>query len=400
VGGRAPSSTPDGRQRLRALLDPGSLVERYAVQGPRDAGDGERRTDDGVVAGAGTIGGRDVAVHALGPLPGGGSIGEAGAAKISWIQELALRDRIPVIGLADWRGCGRPGDVGALARWADVLRLHARSSGLVPQIAVVSGPCGGASHAAALSDLVIALDAAGEDLRRGLADLGAADEAEAASLLRRLLSHLPSSGDETAPRGPGAEDPEAGRPALQELAGGRFDVREVAAQLLDGGDLLEVQRAFAPGIVVGFGRLDGHAIGLVANQGLVEAGAIEADAAAKAARFVRLCDAFNLPLLSLVDTAGTGESTAGSRQEAQLVHAYASATVPRLTVAIGAASGAGYLLMSPRQLGADLYLAWPTAAVGAPTPLPAAERGFVDAVIEPARTRAELIRGLRLRRRA
>ena len=394
AGGR----TAAARQRLEALLDPGSFVERFSFTGAPGPGAG---LDEGAeaVVGVGTVDGRDVAVHAVGPLPPGGSLGEQGAAKVAWALELALRSRIPIVGLADWRGARPAEDLAALARWADVLRLHVRASGVVPQVALVFGRGPGASYAAELSDFVIAVDAGAEDGPECGAHFLAADEGVARSCLRLLLSHLPGCSGETPLRQPYVPDPEGREPEALPLAslppGQPYDMCEVAAGLVDGGELLWIRPLPGPGLLAGFGRLDGHPVGVVASQPMLCAGTIDAGAASKAARFVRFCDAFNLPVLSLIDTAGVA-ADAPAQQAAQLVYAYAEATVPRLAVVTGAVRGSGYLLMSPRVAGADLSLAWPAVKVAAAGPEPAAERGLVDAVVEPRETRRELIRVLRL----
>jgi propionyl-CoA carboxylase beta chain len=377
------------RSRIEALLDPGSFVERDGAAGAGDAG-------ARAVVGTGTIDGRDVAVHAL-VAGSGGALGEATAAKIAEIQDLALRSRIPIVAVDD-AGPRTYEGLTALAGHAGICLRIVRSSGVVPQVSVVLGPAAGpAGHAPALTDFVLALS--GTAAATGAAHFLAEDEAACRRTLRALLSHLPSHSGEAPPFLPTADPPDRADAELQALAtagsGQGRDVRETVTRLLDEGRFLEVQPFHAQSVVVGFGRLGGHVAGIVASQPAVRAGAIDAPAAGKAARFVRLCDAFNVPLVSLVDTPG---STEGGAHGAALLRAYAAVTVPRLTVVTGRATGDAYALMSPRQLGGELSLAWPSAEIGeaGSGPYAAAERGYVDDVIEPRQTRRALVRGLEL----
>jgi acetyl-CoA carboxylase carboxyltransferase component len=239
----------------------------------------------------------------------------------------------------------------------------------------------------------------GPGVSPGAAHLVAEDEAECWRAVRAVLSHLPSHSGEAPPFQPAADPSDRGDAALQTLvpesADGQYDMREVVTRLLDDGRFLEVQPFFAQNVLVGFGRLGGHVAGVVANQPRVLAGALDAAASGKAARFVRLCDAFNVPLVSLVDTPG---SPAGTAHGVALLRAYAEATVPKLAVITRRAVGDAYATMSPKQLGADLNLAWPSAEIGDAVagPYAAAERGHVDAVIEPRETRRALVRSLEL----
>jgi propionyl-CoA carboxylase beta chain len=389
----APEQGPQAsaRSRIEALLDAGSFVELDGLAGARDPG-------ARAVVGLGTIDGRDVALYAL-VAGSGGSLGEATAAKIVKIQELALRSRIPIAALDD-SGPRTYEGLTALAGHADICRRHVRASGVVPQLSVVLGPgTGAAAHTPALSDFVVAASGTGAWGAPEAAHFLVEDEAACWRTLRALLSHLPSHSGEAPPFLPTADPPDRADPALQALAargaGRHRDAREVVARVLDEGRFLEVQPSFAENVLVGFGRLGGHVAGVVANQPAVRAGAIDAAASGKAARFVRFCDAFNVPLVSLVDTPG---SAAGAAHGVALLRAYARATVPRLTVITGRATGDAYGLMSPRQLGADLSLAWPSAEIAeaGSGPYAAAERGYVDDVIEPRETRRALVRGLEL----
>jgi acetyl-CoA carboxylase carboxyltransferase component len=358
------------RERIEALSDPGTFFELDAIPG---------RPDDGVVAGVATIDGRDVALYAAGDAG-------AAAARIVKVRDLALRSRIPVIGLED---CGAPpgGDLPALAGRADVLQRMVRASGVIPQLAVAAGPHPG--PAATLADFVLTVAGTGCQ-----AHFTAGDEAGCWLDVRRLLSYLPANNGESPPFGATDDPGDRVEPELQALAGtaAPFDVDDVIARVLDDGGFLEAQAGVALNLVAGFGRLGGHAVGVVANQPATQSGAIDAAAEAKAARFVRTCDAFNVPLVTLVDTSGLGPDGHGTR----LAYAYAEATVPKLTVILRRAPGDAYGVMAPRPLGADLVLAWPGAEIAGADVYAAAERGHVDDVIEPRETRRALVRGLEL----
>jgi acetyl-CoA carboxylase carboxyltransferase component len=464
---------PDARERIDALLDPGSFVEldMFATARATGLGMDERRVPgDGVVVGFGTIDGRDVAVYAYDPTVLGGSLGEVTAEKIVKVQELALRTRIPIIGINDSGGARIQEGVAALAGYADIFYRNVRSSGVIPQLSVIAGPCtGGAVYSPALTDFIFMVAETGHlfitgpevvrvttgeevgfdelgggevhSTRSGVAHFLAPTEAECWADVHRLLSYLPSSNADQPPLRPTDDDVERADPELQTLVPDSpnlpYDMREVALRLLDDRRLLEVQPFFAMNMLVGFGHLGGHPVGVVANQPKVLAGAIDIDASTKAARFIRFCDAFNVPILSLVDVPGYLPGTAQEhggiiRHGAKLLYAYAEATVPKLAVITRKDYGGAYCVMSPKQMGADLNLAWPSAEITvmgpeaavnviyrrelarAPDPAArraelvadytarfanpyvAAERGYVDDVVEPRETRRELIRGLRL----
>ena len=464
---------PDARQRIDALLDPASFVELDMFATARATGLGmeeRREAGDGVVVGFGTIEGRDVAVYAFDPTVLGGSLGEVTAEKIVKVQELALRNLIPIIGINDSGGARIHEGVTALAGYADIFFRNVRSSGVIPQLSVIAGPCtGGAVYSPALTDFIFIVANSGymfitgpevvrvttgeevtfdelgggevHNTRSGVAHFLADDEADCWSRLRRLLSYLPSSNADSPPVRPTADDPERADPELQTLVPDSpnlpYDMREVVARLLDDREFLEVQPFFAQNMLVGFGRLGGRTVGMVANQPKVLAGAIDINASTKAARFIRFCDAFNIPLVSLVDVPGYLPGTAQEhggiiKHGAKLLFAYAEATVPKLAVITRKDYGGAYCVMSPKQMGADINLAWPTAeiAVMGPeaavniiyrrelqsaadpaakraelvadytarfaNPYVAAERGYVDDVIEPRATRRELIRALEL----
>ncbi len=470
---RRAEGKPGARERINAMLDPGSFVELDMFATARATGFGmeERRAPgDGVVVGFGTVDGREVAVYAYDPTVLGGSLGEVTAEKIVKVQELALRNRIPIVGINDSGGARIQEGVVALAGYADIFFRNVRASGVIPQVSVIAGPCtGGAVYSPAITDFIFIVAGSGymfitgpevvkvttgeevtfdqlgggevHNTQSGVAHFLSQDEADCWSGVRRLLSYLPSSNAEQPPFRPTADDLERGDPELQTLVpespNQPYDMREVVTRLLDDRQFLEVQPFFAQNIVVGFGRLGGHVVGVVGNQPKVLAGAIDIKASTKAARFIRFCDAFNVPILSLVDVPGYLPGTAQEhegiiRHGAKLLYAYAEATVPKLAVIARKDYGGAYCVMSPKQMGSDLNLAWPTAeiAVMGPeaavnviyrrelnkaedpaarraqlvaeytarfaNPYVAAERGYVDGVIEPRETRRELIRGLRL----
>jgi propionyl-CoA carboxylase beta chain len=377
VGGRR---EPGPRARIERLLDPGSFTELDGLAGAAAAGDAP------VVAGAGAIDGRDVAVYAVDPT----RLDEAAARKVVKVHDLALRSRIPIVGILQPAGPAIEVDVAALAGRADLLERNVRSSGVIPQLSVVLGPLAGeALYSAALTDVVIST--AGQ--LDGAAHLVVPDEAECWRAVRALLSHLPAHSGEAPPFRPAGDPADRADPELQALAApdSPHNAQEIVSRILDDGRFLEIQPFGASDVLIGFGRLGGHPVGVVANRPGPAGPPAGVDAATRAARFVRLCDRFGIPVVSLVDT--TGGTTAG---DARLLHAYAAATVPRLTVVTGRARGGAFVLASCRQMGADLCLAWPAAAIAAADPYAAAERGFVDAVIEPGDTRRLLIRGLEL----
>ena len=461
------------RERIDLLLDSESFVEldMFATHRAHGFGMEEKRVPgDGVVTGFGTIDGREVAVYAYDPTVFGGSLGEVAAEKIVKVQDLALRNRIPIVGINDSGGARIQEGVVALAGYADIFFRNVRSSGVIPQISVIAGPCtGGAVYSPAITDFIFIIAnqgymfitgpevikvTTGEEVtfdqlgggdvhnaRSGVAHFLPKDERECAAMVRRLLSYLPLSNTEQPPYRPTTDDPERADPELQTLVPDSpnlpYDMREVIVRLLDDREFLEVQPFFAPNIVVGLGRLGGHPVGVVGNQPKVLAGAIDIGASVKAARFIRFCDAFGIPIVSLVDVPGYLPGTAQEhegiiRHGAKLLYAYAEATVPKLTVITRKDYGGAYCVMSPKQMGADLNLAWPSAeiAVMGPeaavnivyrrelaasadpkarraelvkeytarfaNPYVAAERGYIDDVIEPRETRRELVQALEL----
>jgi propionyl-CoA carboxylase beta chain len=466
------------RERLEQLLDPGSFVELDALARHRSTAfglDGQRPYGDGVVTGYGTVEGRQVCVFAQDFTVFGGSLGEVFGEKIVKVMDLAMKIGCPVVGINDSGGARIQEGVVALGLYAEIFRRNVHASGVVPQISLVLGPCaGGAVYSPAITDFTIMVDGSshmfitGPDVIRtvtgeevGFEELGGArthntrsgnahylatDEADALDFARALLSYLPANNL--------SDPPALAAPAVEEVTGTDlgldtlipdapsqpYDMHRVLAAVLDEGEFLETQALFAPNILVGFGRVEGHPVGVVANQPQHLAGTLDIDASEKAARFVRTCDAFNVPVLTFVDVPGflpgTGQEWNGIiRRGAKLLYAYAEATVPLVTVITRKAYGGAYDVMGSKHLGADLNFAWPTgqiAVMGAQgavnilhrarlreaaergedveelrrglitdyedtlaNPYIAAERGYLDAVIAPSQTRLQIVRGLR-----
>jgi len=471
--GGAPKGRLSARARIDLLLDKGSFVELDLYAKSRAVGFGmedKRFPGDGLVAGFGTVDGRPLAVYAYDATVLGGSLGEVTAAKIVKVQELSLRDRVPIIGINDSGGARIQEGVAALAGYADIFYRNVRASGVVPQISVIAGPAtGGAVYSPAITDFIFMVRGVGHmfitgpevvrvttgehvtfdelggaevhGTRSGVAHFMSPNERDCYREVRRLLSFLPSHSGERPPYKPTTDDPERADNDLQTIIPTSpnlpYDMREVVTRVLDNRDFLEVQPFFAANIVVGLGRLNGHVVGIVGNQPKVLAGAIDIDASVKSARFIRFCDAFGIPLISFVDVPGYLPGTAQEyggviRHGAKLLYAYAEATVPKLTVITRKDYGGAYCVMSSKQLGADLNLAWPTAeiAVMGPeaavniiykrelaaaadpakkrkelvadyverfaNPYVAAERGYIDDVCEPRETRRLLVRALEL----
>ena len=459
------------RERLDALLDDGSFVEIGLLARHRAAGFGLERNrpdTDGVVTGWGTVDGRKVFVYAHDFRVFGGSLGEVFATKIHTLMDLAARTGAPIIGLNDGGGARIQEGIAALAGFGGIFARNVSLSGVVPQISVILGPCaGGAAYSPALTDFVFSvkdqtnLFITGPDVvaavtgetttreelggamthatRTGVASFLADDEPSCLDEVRYLLSFLPSNNQEDPPYVVPTDSPSRRCNELLDIVPGEpnraYDVRDVIEVIVDDGDYLEVQPLWAKNIVCAFARLDGHVLGIVANQPLVLAGAVNIDAAEKAARFVRTCDSFNIPLVTLVDVPGflpgVDQEHAGIvRRGAKLLYAYCEATVPRVQVVLRKAYGGAYIVMDSKSLGADLSFAWPSNEIavmgaagaasiifrkelaGAPdpvqrrselvaeyterlmTPYIAAERGMVDDVIDPGETRIALISSL------
>jgi propionyl-CoA carboxylase beta chain len=462
------------RERLDALLDPGSFQELDAlvVHRNHDFGmDAQRVPGDGVVTGHGRIDGRPVFVFAQDFTVFGGSLSETFAAKVCKVMDLALKAGAPVIGLNDSGGARIQEGVVSLAGYADIFLRNTLASGVVPQISVILGPCaGGAVYSPAITDFTVMVRdtsymfITGPDVIRavtheevtkeklggavthnttsGVAHFAAADDRDALQLVREMLSYMPSNNMEEPPIRSGEDADDRADPVLDSIIPAHpnqpYDMKKVLHAVVDGGSLLEVHEHFARNIVVGFARLGGRPVGLVANQPAVLAGCLDINASVKAARFVRFCDCFNIPLVVFEDVPGF---LPGTDQEfrgiilhgAKLLYAFAEATVPKLTVITRKAYGGAYCVMASKHIRADFNLAWPTAeiAVMGPegavnivhrqalhdagaraeevrkekvdeyrakfaNPWVAAERGYVDEIIEPSRTRAKLIAGLRL----
>ncbi len=462
------------RERLELLLDPGSFVElgMFVTHRATDFGLADQRIPgDGVVTGFGQIAGRTAYVFSQDFSVFGGSLSEAHAEKVCKVMDLALKTGAPVVGLNDSGGARIQEGVVSLGGYADIFLRNTLLSGVVPQISAILGPCaGGAVYSPAITDFVfmvrgtshmfvtgpnvvktvtheeVTLDELGgadtHATRSGVAHFTTESEAEALQGIRRLLSYLPQNNREEPPR-VRSEDP-ADRREEQLLAlvpaspTKPYDMKRLVGLVVEGGELLEVQPDFGANLVVGFARLDGRPVGIVANQPAVLAGVLDINASVKGARFIRFCDAFNIPLVTFVDVPGFLPGTAQEfggiiRHGAKLLYAYCEATVPKLTVITRKAYGGAYDVMSSKHVRGDLNLAWPAAeiAVMGPeaaveivyrkeiaalpeadraaasrrraeeyrarfaNPYAAAERGYVDAVIDPRETRPWLIRGLR-----
>lgn len=395
----APLEAVDAGVRVAALVDPGSFEEFGSLARHRVTAFDMRRKrpdGDGVVAGFATIDGRPVGLFAQDPTVLGGSLGETHASKILTVLQRAERARIPVVGLVDSGGARIQEGIGALDGYATIFRANVRLSGRVPQISVILGPCaGGAVYSPALTDIVImqrdrahmfltgprvvravtredvsAGELGGAEVhgrRSGVAHLIAEDTAHALALAAKVLSYLPSSCWDCAPVGVAADaEPMAAVP-LDPRKG--YDVRQVVRGVVDRGSFLELQPKFARNLVVGFARVEGRPVGVVANQPQAMAGVLDIRSAEKGARFVRLCDAFGLPLVTLVDTPGflpgtKQEADGVIRKGAKLLYAFSEATVPRVTVVLRKAFGGAYIVMNCRELGADAVFCWPNAQLG------------------------------------
>jgi acetyl-CoA carboxylase carboxyltransferase component len=463
------------RERILALVDPGSFRELDAFVRHRASLfeiDRSRPWRDGVVTGFGRIDGRLVALFSHDFTVFGGSLGEAFAEKVVKVMDLAERYGCPIIGINDSAGARIQEGVEGLAGYGEVFFRNVRASGVIPQISVIAGPCaGGAVYSPAMTDFVVMVDGVsqmfitgpevirtvtGEEVthealggasihlgQTGVAHLVAADEDDLVVQVRDLLSFLPSNNLDDPPRVEPTDDPLREAPELDTIAPEEssrpYDMHAVIEAVVDDGAFFELQATFAPNILCGFARLDGAAVGIVASQPKALAGTLDIDASEKAARFVRTCDAFNIPLVTFVDVPGFLPGVAQEhqgiiRRGSKLLYAYAEATVPKLTVITRKAYGGAYVVMCSKHLGADLNLAWPgaeiavmgpDAAVGLvfrrelsaaadpaarrrelvaeyeelfASPYQAASRGYIDDVIEPRRTRPVLIDALRAAR--
>ncbi|NJN63539.1 MAG: acyl-CoA carboxylase subunit beta [Acidobacteria bacterium] len=461
------------RERIELLVDPGSFDETDAlvVHRCRDFDmDGKKIPGDGVVTGFGLVAGRPIAVFAQDFTVFGGSLSETYAEKICKIMDQALKVGCPVIGLNDSGGARIQEGAASLAGYADIFLRNTLVSGVIPQISVIMGPCaGGAVYSPAITDFTIMVkdtsymfitgpdvikavtheDVSKEDLggpvthasKSGVSHFTASDDAHALSVVRRLLSFLPQNNHDDPPRLECDDPPDRADESLlgviPESANKPYDIKRVITAIVDLGDFFEVHEGYARNIVVGFARLDGRTVGIVANQPAVLAGVLDIDASRKGARFVRFCDAFNIPLVVFEDVPGFLPGVAQEHggiivHGAKLLYAFAEATVPKLTVITRKAYGGAYCVMASKHLRTDLNLAWPTAEIAVmgadgavevlyrreikeasdaiafksqkveeyrrtfASPYIAAERGYVDAIIEPPETRRRLIAGLRL----
>ncbi|MGA9191002.1 MAG: acyl-CoA carboxylase subunit beta [Anaerolineales bacterium] len=461
------------RERLDLLLDKGSFREAdmFATHRTSDFGlDQHKVLGDSVVTGWGTIEGRLVYVYSQDFTVFGGSLGEVHAAKICKILDMALKNGAPVIGLNDSGGARIQEGVVSLGGYADIFLRNTLASGVIPQISAIMGPCaGGAVYSPALTDFIFMVRnssymfVTGPDVVKSVTqedvsfeELGGAEvhastsgvchyvadsEADCLGLIRVLLSFLPQNNMEDPPFVPTQDDRLRTETALDTIVpkdpSKPYDVRDIIRLIVDDGDFFELHETYAQNIVIGFARLGGHSVGIVANQPAVLAGVLDINASDKAARFVRLCDSFNVPLVTFVDVPGFMPGTAQEhggiiRHGAKLLYAYCEATVPKITVVTRKAYGGAYDVMSSKHIRGDLNLAWPGAelAVMGPdgavsiifrkelaeaedpearkaelvaeyrekfaNPYIAASRGYLDAVIEPRHTRPRVINALEM----
>jgi len=455
------------RERLQVLLDPGTFREydglvthrcdQFGMQKNRVAG-------DGVVTGIGKINGRNVCVFAQDFLVVGGTLSQTHAQKICKILDRAVDAGVPVIGLNDSGGARIQEGVDALAGYAEVFKRNVLSSGVVPQISVIMGPCaGGAVYSPALTDFVFMVKdsahmfltgpevvrsvtqeqvtqeelggASVHSSRSGVAHVVSNDDIEALSQVRSLISYLPSSWKDIAPNVPPAETdpPTREDPLLDRIVpadpNAPYDMHEIIYRTVDSGEFFEIHKHFAPNVLVGFSRMNGQTVGIVGNNPASLAGVLDINASVKAARFVRFCDAFQIPIITFVDVPGFLPGTAQEyggiiRHGAKLLYAYAEATVPKITVITRKAYGGAYCVMSSKQLRGDVNYAWPTAEVavmGAKgaveiifrglteeqkekqveeyereflSPMVSARRGYIDEIIQPRTTRKRICEDL------
>ncbi|MGH3329148.1 MAG: acyl-CoA carboxylase subunit beta [Streptomycetales bacterium] len=465
------------RERVELLLDEGSFLEMDEFARHRSTNfdmAGDRPYGDGVVTGTGTVDGRQVCVFAQDFTVFGGSLGEVFGEKIVKVMDLALKTGCPVIGINDSGGARIQEGVVSLGLYGEIFYRNVIASGVIPQISLIMGPCaGGAVYSPAITDFTVMVDrtshmfitgpdviktVTGEEVtfeelggarthntKSGNAHYLATDEEDAIDYVKALISYLPGNNLEEPPAyepaGPAADLGTAGLDAeldtlVPDSPNQPYDAHTVIGHVLDDGEFLEVHAQFAPNIICGLGRVEGRSVGVVANQPMQLAGTLDIDASEKAARFVRTCDAFNIPVLTFVDVPGflpgTGQEWGGIiRRGAKLIYAYAEATVPKVTVITRKAYGGAYDVMGSKHLRADINLAWPTAQIAVmgaqgavnilyrkelkaaddpdaaranlvqeyedtlANPYVAAERGYVDSVIPPSHTRAYVGRALR-----
>jgi propionyl-CoA carboxylase beta chain len=459
------------RERIELLMDHGSFEEfdMFVEHRCDDFGMAKMKIPgDGVVTGWGTVNGRTVFVFAKDFTVFGGSLSETHAQKIIKIQDMALRNRAPIIGLFDAGGARIQEGVAALGGYGEVFQRNVLASGVIPQISVIMGPCaGGDVYSPAMTDFIFMVrdtsymfvtgpdvvktvtneNVTAEELggasihttKSSIADRAYDNDVEALLQMRRLIDFLPSSNTDDVPEWPSFDDAQRLDKSLDTLIPENpnkpYDIKELILKIADEGDFFEIQDAHARNIVTGFGRIEGRSVGFVANQPMVLAGVLDADASRKAARFVRFCDCFNIPIVTFVDVPGFLPGTAQEyggliKHGAKLLFAYAEATVPKVTVITRKAFGGAYDVMASKHLRGDINLAWPTAQIavmGAKgaveiifrqdigdkdkiaartkeyeerflSPFVAAERGYIDEVIMPHSTRRRIARVLAMLR--
>jgi propionyl-CoA carboxylase beta chain len=463
------------RERIELLFDEGSFVELDELARHRSTAFGlqkRRPYGDGVVTGYGTVDGRQVCVFSQDFTIFGGSLGEVYGEKITKVMDLAIKTGCPIVGINEGAGARIQEGVVSLGLYGEIFRRNVHASGVIPQISLIMGSCaGGHVYSPAVTDFTVMVDGTsnmfitgpdviktvtGEDVtmeelggarahntKSGNAHYMGSDEDDAIDYVKALLSYLPQNNLDPAPSYDDPADVEISDldrtldALIPDGANQPYDMHEVITAVLDDEEFLEVMALFAPNIIVGFGRVEGRSVGVVANQPMQFAGTLDIDASEKAARFVRTCDAFNIPVLTFVDVPGflpgTDQEWNGIiRRGAKLIYAYAEATVPLVTVITRKAYGGAYDVMGSKHLGADINLAWPTAQIAvmgaqgavnilyrhelkeAPdpegararlieeyddtlaNPYIAAERGYIDGVIAPHETRIEVVKALRL----
>jgi propionyl-CoA carboxylase beta chain len=459
------------RERIELLLDHGSFEEfdMFVQHRCNDFGMADVKVPgDGVVTGWGTINGRTVFVFSKDFTVFGGSLSEAHAQKITKIQDMALKARAPIVGLFDAGGARIQEGVAALGGYGEVFKRNVVASGVIPQISVIMGPCaGGDVYSPAMTDFIFMVEgtsymfvtgpevvktvtnetvtadelggAGVHTTKSSVADGAYANDVEALLQIRRLVDFLPANNTAGVPHWPSEDDPNRIEMSLDTLVPDNpnkpYDMKELILKVVDEGDFFEIQAAYAKNIVIGFGRLEGRTVGIVAQQPMVLAGVLDADASRKGARFVRFCDAFGIPIVTFVDVPGFLPGTAQEyggliKHGAKLLFAYSQATVPLVTVITRKAFGGAYDVMASKHVGGDVNYAWPTAQIavmgakgaveiifrqdlGDPekiaartkeyedrfmSPFVAAERGYIDEVIMPHSTRRRVARALAMLR--
>jgi propionyl-CoA carboxylase beta chain len=457
------------RERIDLLLDEGSFEEfgMFVEHRCTDFGmEDQKIPGDGVVTGWGTVNGRTIYVFAKDFTVFGGSLSETHAKKITTIQDMALQNCAPIIGLFDAGGARIQEGVAALGGYGEVFQRNVLASGVIPQISLIMGPCaGGDVYSPAMTDFIFMVKdtsymfVTGPDVvktvtnetvtaeelggasvhatKSSIADKAYENDVEALLQMRRLIDFLPSSNTSEVPTLPSFDTAERGESSLDTIIPANpnqpYDMHELITNVLDEGDFFEIQEAFAKNIIIGFGRIEGSTVGIVANQPMVLAGVLDSDASRKAARFVRFCDCFNIPVVTFVDVPGflpgTSQEYGGLiKHGAKLLFAFAEATVPKVTVITRKAYGGAYDVMSSKHIRGDVNYAWPTAEIavmGAKgaveiifrkdlgdsekiaahtknyedrfcSPFVAAERGYIDEVISPHSTRVRLARALNM----